>query len=88
MQPRVRCSLPLAHCATPRACRVPHAQALHTYIEVSDIEKAKVLGLKGMDYLDKVADGNNPPTKTEDRDAVAFTGPVDRCVGRRAAVGG
>ena len=55
---------------------------------MSDIEKAKVLGLKGMDYLDKVADGNNPPTKTEDRDAVAFTGPVDRCVGRRAAVGG
>ena len=28
--------------------------ALHTYIEVSDVEKAKVRGLKGLDYLDKV----------------------------------
>jgi glucose-6-phosphate 1-epimerase len=28
-------------------------------------------------YLDKVVDSNNPPSKTETRDAVEFAGPVD-----------
>lgn len=30
--------------------------ALHTYIEVQDIALAKVEGLKGLNYLDKVMD--------------------------------
>jgi glucose-6-phosphate 1-epimerase len=28
-------------------------------------------------YLDKVVDSNNPPTKAESRDAITFSGPVD-----------
>lgn len=51
--------------------------ALHTYLEVAGIDKARVLGLKGLDYLDKTVDANNPPKQVETRDAVAFTGPVD-----------
>ncbi|KAL4552757.1 hypothetical protein Ndes2526B_g02667 [Nannochloris sp. 'desiccata'] len=53
------------------------AAALHTYFEVAAIDKAKVLGLKGLNYLDKVVDANNPPTKSESRDAITFSGPVD-----------
>lgn len=37
--------------------------ALHTYIEVSDIALAKVEGLKGLDYLDKVS--NNSPSLSQ-----------------------
>lgn len=51
--------------------------ALHTYFEVAGVENAKVVGLKGLDYLDKVVDANNPPKKMETRDAVTFSGPVD-----------
>lgn len=51
--------------------------ALHTYLEVAGVENARVRGLKGLQYLDKTVDANNPPTKTEDRDEIAFTGPVD-----------
>ena len=29
------------------------------------------------DYLDKVVDSNNPPKKSETRDAITFSGPVD-----------
>ena len=46
--------------------------ALHTYIEVLAISKAKVTGLKGLDYLDKSADGNNPTKRKEERDAITF----------------
>ncbi|KAK9810265.1 hypothetical protein WJX72_007647 [[Myrmecia] bisecta] len=51
--------------------------ALHTYIEVLDIHKAKVKGLKGKTYLDKVKDPNNPVEKVEDREEITFTGPMD-----------
>jgi glucose-6-phosphate 1-epimerase len=51
--------------------------ALHTYFEVADIHKAQVRGLKGLTYLDKTVDANNPPSATETRDAISFTGPVD-----------
>ncbi|CAL8466860.1 g6396 [Coccomyxa elongata] len=51
--------------------------ALHTYIEVLDIEVAKVRGLQGLTYLDKVANPEEPATKEEDREVVTFSGPVD-----------
>eukprot|EP00889_Picochlorum_renovo_P005160 jgi/Picre1/32190/NNA_007536.t1 len=51
--------------------------ALHSYFEVAGVENAKVNGLKGLEYLDKTEDANNPPKKEEDRDSIAFTGPVD-----------
>lgn len=51
--------------------------ALHTYVEVLDIEKAKVRGLKGLEYLDKTVDPKNPAKKTEDREEITFTGPTD-----------
>jgi glucose-6-phosphate 1-epimerase len=46
--------------------------ALHTYFEVAGVDKAKVMGLKGLKYLDKSLDAKNPSEKTEDRDAVTF----------------
>ncbi|WPT18154.1 hypothetical protein PSENEW3_00006155 [Picochlorum sp. SENEW3] len=51
--------------------------ALHSYFEVAGVENARVNGLKGLEYLDKTEDANNPPKKEEDRDSIAFTGPVD-----------
>jgi len=53
------------------------AAALHTYFEVAHIDKARVTGLKGLTYLDKVADSKNPPSKKDTAAAVTFTGPVD-----------
>jgi glucose-6-phosphate 1-epimerase len=46
--------------------------ALHTYIEVLDVKKAKVTGLKGLTYMDKSKDPKNPMIKKEDRDGVTF----------------
>eukprot|EP00798_Chlamydomonas_sp_ICE-L_P009941 gene9941-7811_t len=51
--------------------------ALHSYIEVESIEKAKVNGLKGLTYLDKSKDASNPVTKTEDRESFGFDGYMD-----------
>lgn len=51
--------------------------ALHSYFEVAGIENAKVNGLKGLTYLDKVVDANAPPSKTQEAEAVTFAGPVD-----------
>lgn len=51
--------------------------ALHTYIEVLHIGQATVSGLKGLTYLDKGKDPNNPETKVEDREKVGFTTYVD-----------
>jgi glucose-6-phosphate 1-epimerase len=51
--------------------------ALHTYIEVLDINTAKIKGLKGLEYLSKVPDPKNPTKKTEDREHVNFGGPTD-----------
>lgn len=51
--------------------------ALHTYIEVLDIAKARVTGLKGLTFLDKGKDPKNPETKTETNDAVTFSSYVD-----------
>lgn len=53
--------------------------ALHTYIEVLGIEHAKVKGLKGLTYLDKSKDPENPEKKTETRDEVTFDSYKD-CV--------
>ncbi|CAK0757552.1 hypothetical protein CVIRNUC_002550 [Coccomyxa viridis] len=51
--------------------------ALHSYFEVLDIEVAKVRGLQGLTFLDKVPNPEKPVEGTEQRDAVEFKGPVD-----------
>jgi len=51
--------------------------AMHSYLEVQDIALAKVQGLKGLDFLDKVPDVNNPVKGKEEREWVQFDGPVD-----------
>ncbi|CAD7702986.1 unnamed protein product [Ostreobium quekettii] len=51
--------------------------ALHSYFEVAGIDKAKVRGLRGVEYLDKVVDANNPPRKTQEEGNLEFKGPVD-----------
>lgn len=50
------------------------SQALHTYFYVGDIGKVKVLGLEGVEYLDKV-DGFAEKTQSG---AVTIDGEVDR----------
>lgn len=49
--------------------------ALHTYLRVDDVRQARVEGLRGVPYVDKVDDGAR---KVEDRDAVTVTGETDR----------
>lgn len=51
--------------------------ALHTYFEVTHIEKAKVKGLEGLKYLDKVPDANNPVEGKMESQLLEFKGPVD-----------
>jgi glucose-6-phosphate 1-epimerase len=51
--------------------------ALHTYFEVAGIENAKVNGLKGLTFLDKTADPENPAKGVEERESLSFSGPVD-----------
>jgi D-hexose-6-phosphate mutarotase len=48
---------------------------LHTYFETGDIEGVSISGLKGVDYLDKVA---GFAKKTEAEDAIRITSEVDR----------
>ena len=50
------------------------SQALHTYFQVGDISKVKVLGLEGTEYLDKV-DGSALKTQSG---PVMINGEVDR----------
>ncbi|KAK9805781.1 hypothetical protein WJX73_009431 [Symbiochloris irregularis] len=51
--------------------------ALHSYFEVLDISKARIRGLKGLQYLDKTPDPNNPVEKKEEREVVSIDGPMD-----------
>jgi D-hexose-6-phosphate mutarotase len=48
---------------------------LHTYFEVGDINAISIRGLKGISYLDKVA---NFAKKTEKNDAIQIGSEVDR----------
>lgn len=48
--------------------------ALHTYFAISDIRAIKVLGLEGLDYIDKVG----PSTLRKQQDAVTFESETDR----------
>lgn len=48
---------------------------LHTYFEVGDVTAISVKGLKGVHYLDKVA---NFAKKTEKEEAIRFASEVDR----------
>eukprot|EP01023_Acetabularia_acetabulum_P002302 TRINITY_DN108_c0_g3_i2.p1 TRINITY_DN108_c0_g3~~TRINITY_DN108_c0_g3_i2.p1 ORF type:complete len:366 (-),score=72.77 TRINITY_DN108_c0_g3_i2:147-1244(-) len=47
--------------------------ALHSYFEVAGIEKAKVKGLRGLTYLDKIAGAE----KTQEAEVVQFQSEVD-----------
>lgn len=51
--------------------------ALHSYFEVAHVSKAKVRGLKGLTYLDKTTDPNNPEEKQWDEELVSINGPWD-----------
>ena len=48
---------------------------LHGYFEVSDVTAVRIMGLKGTDYLDKVA---NFALKKQAEDELRITGEVDR----------
>jgi len=50
--------------------------ALHTYFKVPEVTKASILGLSGLQYIDKTVEGH--PTIKEDREKVALTGWTDR----------
>tara|TARA_B100000579_G_scaffold316303_1_gene265873 strand:- start:671 stop:1171 length:501 start_codon:yes stop_codon:yes gene_type:complete len=52
--------------------------ALHSYFGVAGIENARVLGLGGLSYLDKVPDPNSPARKTLPDGPAAFAGETDR----------
>eukprot|EP00963_Diacronema_lutheri_P003714 scaffold287_cov337-Pavlova_lutheri.AAC.77 len=51
--------------------------ALHTYLEVAGVRNAAVKGLRGLKFLDKVADPENPKEGMETREKLQFEGPVD-----------
>jgi len=53
----------------------PLENCLHTYFEVGDINAISITGLKGANYLDKVA---NFAQKTEINDAIKINSEVDR----------
>lgn len=48
---------------------------LHTYFTVGDINQVRVTGLRGVDYLDALANRAQTPERD---DAIRFTGEVDR----------
>lgn len=48
---------------------------LHTYFEVGDVSTISITGLKGVEYLDKVA---NFARKTETNDSIRISSEVDR----------
>ncbi len=57
------------------ACAHVFENCLHTYFTVGDINSLRVVGLRGVDYLDSL-DGHQ--RKTETADAIRFVGEVDR----------
>lgn len=52
--------------------------ALHSYFEVAGIRNARVRGLKGLTYLDKVVDTAHPPEVKLESELMDFSGPTDR----------
>mgnify|MGYP002712081713 CR=1 FL=1 len=56
-------------------------EALHTYLQISDIGAVTVSGLEGVTYHDKVENF----ARKKQRDAIAFTGEVDRVYVNTAA---
>ncbi len=57
--------------ATP----IPFEEALHTYLAVADVRQARLTGLTGAQYLDKI---NGMQQKLETAEALVLTGPTDR----------
>jgi dihydroxy-acid dehydratase len=56
------------------AAAVKIGEALHTYLQISDIGAVSVAGLEGCDFHDKVGE----TARRKQRDAIAFEGEVDR----------
>ena len=54
---------------------MPFEEALHSYLAVADVRQARLMGLAGAQYLDKM-DGVRQ--KLETAEALALTGPTDR----------
>lgn len=50
-------------------------EALHTYLNVSDIKQVRIEGLQGAEYLDKV---DGAKSKTQSDREIQFTGETDR----------
>ena len=50
-------------------------EALHTYLAVADVRQARLHGLAGSSYLDKIADGER---KLQTEDPIVLSGPTDR----------
>lgn len=50
-------------------------EALHTYLQVGDVEQVRVHGLFEIEYLDKI---DNFARKTQREPVLTFTGPTDR----------
>lgn len=49
--------------------------ALHTYLSVSEVEHARLIGLQDCEYLDQMAQGTR---KTEQNETIAVEGETDR----------
>ena len=54
---------------------LPFEEALHTYLQVGDVEQARVHGLYETEYLDKT---DNFARKTQTEPILTFAGPTDR----------
>lgn len=61
--------------ANSGAAPIPFEEALHTYLAVADVRQARLMGLTGAQYLDKM-DGMRQ--KLETAEALVLTGPTDR----------
>ena len=57
------------------AAPMPIEEALHAYLSVGDVRQARLLGLKGTQYLDKMDEMRQKP---ETADALMLTGATDR----------
>jgi D-hexose-6-phosphate mutarotase len=60
---------------TSKASKLEFEECLHSYFAVEDVTATSIVGLKGVSYLDKVA---NFEKKTETEDSIRISSEVDR----------